>query len=208
MKTKKKKKIQRGGFIKGGASWSRASAEISDFQLGHAALQGVAGPVLIVPAQEPPGEGGRLVALLDFDDGRPVVPVGRVRLDVTDSWGRWRRVTDQRRKTTPTSRSDLAQKTSGSSLHSPDAIASVFSSSWASFPIQTNTWKGEQASKAAGAEIGKARKDSELLYLLPGVEDHDIIGGEIILGQLPWNLLDLEGRGGGGGLCPVSSERL
>lgn len=40
-----------------------------------------------------------------------MVPVGRVRLDVTDSWGRWGSVTDQRRKTTPTSHSDLAQKT-------------------------------------------------------------------------------------------------
>lgn len=62
--------------------------EISDCQFGHSPLQGVAGPVLIVPAQEPSGEGGRLVALLDPDDGRPAVPVGRVCLDVTGSWGR------------------------------------------------------------------------------------------------------------------------
>lgn len=61
---------------------------ISDCQFGHGALQGVAGPVLIVPAQEPSGEGGRLVALLDYDHGRPAVPVGRIRLDVTGSWER------------------------------------------------------------------------------------------------------------------------
>lgn len=44
-------------------------------------------------------------------------------------------------------------------------------------------------------------KDSTLrfLYLLPGVEDHDIIGGEIVLGQLPRNLLDLGGKRVGGG---------
>lgn len=65
------------------------TVETSDCQFGHGALQGVAGPVLVVPAQEPSGKGGRLVALLDFDDGRPVVPVGRVGLDVTDRWGRW-----------------------------------------------------------------------------------------------------------------------
>lgn len=63
--------------------------EISDCQFGHNALQGVAGPVLVVPAQEPSGKGGRLVALLDSDDGCPVVPVGGIGLDVTDRWGRW-----------------------------------------------------------------------------------------------------------------------
>lgn len=64
------------------------TVETSDCQFGHGALQGVAGPVLVVPAQEPSGKGGRLIALLDFDDGRPVVPVGRVGLNVTDRWGR------------------------------------------------------------------------------------------------------------------------
>lgn len=61
---------------------------VSNCQLSHGALQGVAGPVVVVPAKEPAGEGGRLEALLDPDDGRPAVPVGRVCLDVTDRWGR------------------------------------------------------------------------------------------------------------------------
>lgn len=60
------------------------SGEISQGQLSHSALQGVAGPVVVVPAQEPAGEGGRLEALLDLDDGRPAVSVGRIRLDVAD----------------------------------------------------------------------------------------------------------------------------
>lgn len=60
------------------------SGEISQGQTSHGALQGVAGPVLVVPAQEPAGEGGRLEALLDLDDGRPEVSVGRIGLDVTD----------------------------------------------------------------------------------------------------------------------------
>lgn len=59
------------------------SGDASQGQLSHGALQGVAGPVLVVPAQEPAGEGGRLEALLDLDDGRPAVSVGRVCLDVT-----------------------------------------------------------------------------------------------------------------------------
>lgn len=71
----------------GGGAGSKVRAdgvgEISQGQFGHGALQGVAGPVLVVPAQEPAGEGGRLEALLDLDDGRPAVPVGRIRLDVT-----------------------------------------------------------------------------------------------------------------------------
>ena len=33
-------------------------------------------------------------------------------------------------------------------------------------------------------------------YLLPGVKDHDIISGEVVLGHLPGYLLDLrDGRG-------------
>ena len=31
-------------------------------------------------------------------------------------------------------------------------------------------------------------------HLVPGVQDHDIIGGEVVLGQLPGHLLDLCGR--------------
>lgn len=34
------------------------------------------------------------------------------------------------------------------------------------------------------------------LYLLPGVEDHDIISGKIILGHLPGYLLNLREREG------------
>lgn len=67
---------------RGGGTWAAAS----DGQLSHDALQGVAGPVVVIPAQEPTGEGGRLEALLDPDDGRPAVPVGRVGLDVAESW--------------------------------------------------------------------------------------------------------------------------
>lgn len=82
------KNIESAGFIRWRAwSWG-GTVETSDCQFGHGALQGVAGPVLMVPAQEPSGKGGRLIALLDFDDGRPVVPVGRVGLNVTDRWGR------------------------------------------------------------------------------------------------------------------------
>lgn len=60
------------------------SGEISQLQISHSTLQGVGGPVLVVPAQEPAGEGGRLEALLDLDDGRPGVSVGGICLDVTD----------------------------------------------------------------------------------------------------------------------------
>lgn len=42
-------------------------------------------------------------------------------------------------------------------------------------------------------------------YLLPGVEDHDIISGEVILGQLPGYLLDLRG---GKGLSGAVEEEL
>lgn len=62
----------------------RVVGRVSNGQLSHGALQGVAGPVVIVPAKEPAGEGGWLEALLDLDNGRPVVPVGRVCLNVTD----------------------------------------------------------------------------------------------------------------------------
>lgn len=50
--------------------------------------------------------------------------------------------------------------------------------------------------RAHSKSAGCRRKELRFLYLLPGVEDHDIIGGEIVLGQLPRNLLDLEGREG------------
>lgn len=40
----------------------------------------------------------------------------------------------------------------------------------------------------------------KLLYLLPGVEDHDVIGGEVVLGHLPWHLLDLTAGEGFSGL--------
>ena len=63
----------------GGGGWS---GDGSQGQFSHSALQRVAGPVVVVPAQEPAGEGGRLEALLDLDDGRPAVSVGRIRLDV------------------------------------------------------------------------------------------------------------------------------
>lgn len=72
---------------------------ISDCQLGHGALQGVAGPVIIVPAQEPSGEGGRLVFLLDSDDRCPAVSVGRIRLDIAGSWERSGHLLDRRRRT-------------------------------------------------------------------------------------------------------------
>lgn len=61
---------------------TRKSAVVSDRQLSHDALQRVAGPVVVVPAQEPTGEGGRLKALLDLDNRCPGVSVGRVSLDV------------------------------------------------------------------------------------------------------------------------------
>lgn len=72
-----------GGWL----SFSGRVWESSNCQFSHSALQGVAGPVVVVPAQEPAGEGGRLEALLDLDDGRPAVPVGRIRLDVAHRWG-------------------------------------------------------------------------------------------------------------------------
>lgn len=58
--------------------------ECSDVQFSHSALQRVGGPVVVVPAQEPASERGRLEALLDFDNGRPRVSLGRICLDVTD----------------------------------------------------------------------------------------------------------------------------
>lgn len=72
---------------RGSKAWAEregGSGVISNCQFSHSPLQGVAGPVVMVPAQEPASEGGWLEALLDFDDGRPVVSVGRIRLDVTD----------------------------------------------------------------------------------------------------------------------------
>lgn len=36
-------------------------------------------------------------------------------------------------------------------------------------------------------------------HLLPGVEDHDIICGKIVLGHLPGYLLNLPGKEGNGG---------
>ncbi len=60
------------------------SGQTSQGQFSHSTLQGVAGPVVVVPAQEPAGEGGRLEALLDLDDGRPAVSLGRICFDVTD----------------------------------------------------------------------------------------------------------------------------
>lgn len=59
----------------------------SQSQFCHGPLQRVAGPVVVVPAQEPAGERGRFEALLDLDDGGPGVSVGRVGLDVAHRWG-------------------------------------------------------------------------------------------------------------------------
>lgn len=88
----------------------------------------------------------------------------------------------------------------------PDTIASVFSSSWASFPIQTNTWKYFKHSVPAlfhGIDCTLKIHTVLLtysrlwfLYLLPGVKDHDIISGKIVLGHLPRYLLNLRGREG------------
>lgn len=60
------------------------AVEGSQRQFSHGTLQGVAGPVVVVPAQEPASEGGWLEALLDLHDGCPAVSVGRIGLDVTD----------------------------------------------------------------------------------------------------------------------------
>lgn len=76
-------KGQRSGLIE-----RKRSGKISQGQFSHGALQRVAGPVVVVPAQEPAGECGRLEALLDLNDGRPAVSVGRIRLDVTNRFGR------------------------------------------------------------------------------------------------------------------------
>lgn len=57
---------------------------VSQRQFSHGPLQRVAGPVVVVPAQKPAGEGGRFEALLELDDGGPAVSVGRVGLNVTD----------------------------------------------------------------------------------------------------------------------------
>lgn len=61
---------------------TQKGAVVSDRQLSHDALQRVAGPVVVVPAQEPTGEGGWLEALLYPDNGSPGVSVGWVSLDV------------------------------------------------------------------------------------------------------------------------------
>lgn len=61
-------------------------------------------------------------------------------------------------------------------------------------PGKERTLQNLESVECTWEKIQKLR----FLYLLPGVEDHDIIGGEIILGQLPRNLLDLEGRELGG----------
>lgn len=44
--------------------------------------------------------------------------------------------------------------------------------------------------------VGLNQSNPWFLYLLPGVEDHDIIGGEVVLGYLPGYLLNLKGREG------------
>lgn len=80
---KKKKKVSSVLAAKQ-RTWNGAA--VSDCQLSHDALQRVAGPVVIVPAQEPTGEGGRLEALLDPDDRSAGVSVGWVSLDVAQSW--------------------------------------------------------------------------------------------------------------------------
>lgn len=51
-----------------------------------ALLQLVDGPVLVVPAQEPAGEGWQFKPLFDCHDGSSGVSVGRVALNVPDSW--------------------------------------------------------------------------------------------------------------------------
>lgn len=43
-------------------------------------------PVLVVPAQEPTGEGGQFKSLFDLQDGGTRVSVCRVTLNVADSW--------------------------------------------------------------------------------------------------------------------------
>lgn len=187
--------------------------EISDGQFGHSALQWVAGPVLIVPAQEPSGEGGQLVALLDSDDGRPAVPVGWIRLDVTGSWGRSGHLS--------ISAEEQTRVSSENNPHTPlpDPVKDISPDPLILTPF-THQTPSPQSSPPPGPHFrsrrtpGKKRTLQNLksvectwekiqklrfLYLLPGVEDHDIIGGEIVLGQLPRNLLDLEGREWGGG---------
>lgn len=49
-------------------------------------LQRVDGPVLVVPAEEPAGEGGRFKSLFDRHSGGTRVPFGRVAINVPDSW--------------------------------------------------------------------------------------------------------------------------
>lgn len=63
----------------------KVSGEDSDLEVGHGTVQRVAAPVVVVPAQEPAGERGRLEALLDLHNRSTAVSVGRVRLDVTGS---------------------------------------------------------------------------------------------------------------------------
>ena len=70
-----------------GADKEGQSGELSQGQFSHGVLQGVAGPVVVVPAQEPARERRWLEALLDLHDGCPAISVGRVCLDVP---GRWR----------------------------------------------------------------------------------------------------------------------
>lgn len=59
----------------------------SHIHVCHCSLQGIHSPVVVVPAQEPSGEGGRLEAL--FDDGHwgPLVPRGWVCVNVALGWG-------------------------------------------------------------------------------------------------------------------------
>lgn len=52
----------------------------------NGSLQWVDGPVLLVPAQEPAGEGRRFKSLFHSHSGGTRVSVGRVALDVLDSW--------------------------------------------------------------------------------------------------------------------------
>lgn len=63
------------------------SKHSSHIHICHCSLQGIHSPVVIVPAQEPAREGGRLEALFDNGHRGPLVPRGGVCVDVALGWG-------------------------------------------------------------------------------------------------------------------------
>lgn len=98
-------------------------------------------PAFVVPAQEPTSEGGWFKSLFDLQDRGTRVSVCRVALNVADSW------------TQNTLLASVLAATTHTSHHlpvSPVDNASVFSSSRASRPIQTNTCGTTQKMRSQG----------------------------------------------------------